>query len=390
MFSLRAHVQPYAWGSTTAFPELLGLPETAAPQAELWLGAHPSLPADVEIDGCWARLDDAIRRDPGRWLGRRVQERFGDVLPFLMKVLAADAPLSLQAHPSQAQAQRGYADEERARIPVGSPARTYRDPNHKPEIICALTDFHALCGYRSVDAIRNMFAGFGDDELAARCNDVLVEKPDADGLRKVTGALLQSERGACRRLLNLVRNGGAEDDVAARAAMLDDRYPGDPGVLVALLLNDVMLRPGEALFLGPGNLHAYLHGVGVEVMANSDNVLRGGLTPKHVDVDELLVVLDPQPGEIGRVVSFDENAGAVTRWPVPVDDFELLKVAPGGRVVTVEVDGPAILLCTEGTLDVSADGTLRLTRGASAIAAATDLITIEGDGVVFLSRVGGR
>ena len=228
-----------------------------------------------------------------------------------------------------------------------------------------------------------------DNRLAAQCRAALAAQPDGDGLRTVTSELLRAEVDARRRLIDAVRSSALDPEIVARTAMLDDCYPGDAGVLVSLLLNAVQLQSGEALFLGPGNMHAYLRGTGIEVMANSDNVLRGGLTPKHIDVDELLHILDPRPGELGRVQPIDENNGAMTRWPVPVDDFELLRASPAGRTLPIRVQGPSVFLCTNGESTVSSEhGSVHLVRGAAAVAPATDTVTVDGDGVVFLARVG--
>jgi mannose-6-phosphate isomerase len=366
-------VRAYAWGSRTVIAELLGQDVPSPhPQAEMWFGAHPGDPSSlVHQDGGRTSLFDAVRADPEELLGPERMKRWDGTLPFLLKVLAADEPLSLQAHPSISQARTGFAREDAAGIPRDAADRNYRDANHKPELICALTVFHALVGFRDPEATVRLLRALEVPELAGHA-ELLAAQPDADGLRALFTTWITLPQSVLDSLVpalqaGCVRLAGGEFSAEARTVLdLSERYPGDAGVLAALLLNRVTLQPGEALYLPAGNLHAYLSGAGIELMANSDNVLRGGLTPKHVDVPELLRVLDfaaaPAPVLRGR-----PDAGWV-RYDTPAEEFLLRRFDAGlsEGPVAVPDGGPRILLCTVGSAVVrSPGGELKLTRGTS-------------------------
>jgi mannose-6-phosphate isomerase len=369
--------RPYAWGSRTAIQRLLGRPEHGEPIAELWFGAHPDDPAVVPAHG--TTLDALIEQNPTGLLGRAVAQRFGR-LPFLLKVIAADKALSIQVHPTIAQAQAGFAREDAAGIARDAPNRNYRDANHKPELLCALTPFDALCGFRPAD-----------DTVA------LLDALDLPSLTRVRELLAGPDglRAAFTYLLTLDDPTPLVDDVLRRAAEIpaDDAqlgeslraaylagtdFPGDVGVVLSLLLNPVRLEPGEAIYLGAGKVHAYLRGTGVEIMANSDNVLRCGLTPKHIDVPELLNVTD-----------FSELAEP--RWPavdggfeVPVPDFRLTRLEVDGSTGTAD-PGPRIVLSTSGQLRV---GDVTVEPGHAAFVPAGEPATISGTGQAFVAGVG--
>ncbi|MEV7153005.1 mannose-6-phosphate isomerase, class I [Streptomyces misionensis] len=374
-------VRPYAWGSRTAIPRLLGTEPTGEPQAEMWMGAHPGAPSRT-ARGTLAEVIDA---DPERELGKEAVAKFGPRLPFLLKILAADAPLSLQVHPDLAQAREGYADEERRGVPLDAPERNYKDANHKPELICALTEFDGLCGFRSPERAADLLAALGVDSLKPYV-DLLHARPEDAALREVLTAILTADREETARTVAeaaaaCARLGGDH----APYAQLAHHYPGDPGVLAAMLLNYVRLQPGEALFLGAGVPHAYLSGLGVEIMANSDNVLRCGLTPKHVDVPELL-----------RVVRFEASDPGVLRpeaapdgeevYETPTDEFRLSRhVLPeGGTAHDLTRDTPQILLCTAGAVRV---GEHELGPGRSVFVPAGEKAEISGAGTVFRATV---
>jgi mannose-6-phosphate isomerase len=356
-------VRPYAWGSRTVIAALRGEPTPSPhPEAEMWLGAHPGDPSHlVGRDGRRTSLLDAVRSDPEGLLGADRSVKWSGNLPYLLKVLAADEPLSLQAHPSAAQAAEGFARENAAGIPVDAPTRNYRDASHKPELICALTEFHALVGFREIPQTLALLRALDVAELAPHVA-LLAAEPDAAGLRalfttwitlpqSVLDRAVPALQTACVRLAQQGREFAHE---ARMALELSERYPGDAGVLAALLLNLVVLAPGEALYLPAGNLHAYLSGAGVELMANSDNVLRGGLTSKHVDVAELLRVLDFTPHTPPVLHGADD--GGWKRYDTDIAEFLLrrLEGAPEGRPVAVPAGGPRILLCTRGSALVSA------------------------------------
>ena len=380
-------IQHYEWGSTSSIPAILGRPEDGRPWAELWLGAHASAPSLV---GCRREpLDALIASEPGSALGNEVADRFDGSLPFLLKILAAGAPLSLQSHPSIAQAEAGYAREDAAGVPVDAPNRSFRDRNHKPELICALTPFDALCGFRDPETTLEVLATIPTSALDGVRARVQLAADAGDGLDDLLAHLLTLSPAEALALTEPVvaacrtASGAPFADVRSMAVSLGERYPGDAGIVTALLLNFVHLEPGEALFLGAGNLHAYLHGTGVEIMANSDNVLRGGLTPKHVDVDTLLDVVEarPLPVDVQRPQVID----GVATYRTPVPEFSLARLEVDRPVVT---EGPAILLCTAGAVDA---GDHTLDRGAAAwLPAADGPVELSGRGTVFRAGVGSR
>jgi mannose-6-phosphate isomerase len=384
-------VRAYAWGSRTVIAELLGRPVPSPhPEAEMWLGAHPADPSHLATG---KSLIEAIIADPDGQLGGHRAERWDTTLPFLLKVLAADEPLSLQAHPSLAQARAGFAADEAAGISRDAADRNYRDANHKPELICALTPFAALVGFRApADTVR-LLRALDAPAIAAHV-ELLAAQPDASGLRALFTTWITLPQGKLDELVPAVATAavalageGPWQDEARTVLELAERYPGDAGVLAALLLNRVNLGPGEAMYLPAGNLHAYLSGAGVELMANSDNVLRGGLTPKHVDVPELLRVLDFHAGPPPVLTGTPE--GAWVRYDTAAEEFLLRRCDAGTAEVPmpeVEVPdgGPRILLCTAGEACVRADGlALTLARGAAAWLAASDT------GVTVVPRVPG-
>jgi len=285
---LRNPIREYAWGSRTALAELLGQPSPSAqPQAELWMGAHPVAASDVRCDSHWVPLGDWIRRDPEAVLGPEVARRFAGELPFLLKVLAAAQPLSLQAHPDAARARAGFERENAAGIALDAPQRCYRDPSPKPELVCALTPFAALCGFRPIDDIVAQVDGLRARHLAGLMEPLRRDR-SRENLRGFYRGLMElaaSEAAeAVAEAVEAAASGYGDPEVRSWLRELGEAHPGDPGVLSPLFLNLLELRPGEALFLPAGELHAYLRGTAVEIMASSDNVLRGGMTEKHVDV----------------------------------------------------------------------------------------------------------
>lgn len=404
-------VRPYAWGSRTVIAELRGAPSPSPhPEAEMWLGAHPGDSSHlVGADGARTSLLDALRADPETLLGSDRAAKWSGSLPYLLKVLAADEPLSLQAHPSSAQAAEGFARENAAHIPIDAPTRNYRDASHKPELICALTEFHALVGFREIPRTLALLHALDVAELAPHVA-LLEAQPDAAGLRalfttwitlpqSMLDRAVPALQTACVRLAQ----GAGEFGREARMALeLSERYPGDAGVLAALLLNLAVLAPGEALYLPAGNLHAYLSGAGVELMANSDNVLRGGLTSKHVDVPELLRVLDftPRTPPVLRGTREDgpDDRGWV-RYDTDATEFLLRRLDSRHEdegtdaAVAVPDSGPRILLCTRGSALVGTAGEQRkLARGQALWLAAGDrdviVVLQEPGSQVFLASDG--
>jgi mannose-6-phosphate isomerase len=384
MWQLTSAVRFYPWGSRTVIPELLGQPSPAErPHAELWMGAHPDEPSLLS-DG--RPLDKAIADEPERLLGSAVVDHFGARLPFLLKVLAADAPLSLQAHPTMAQAAAGFAAEEAAGVPRDDATRTFKDPWHKPELLVALTTFEALCGFRPVEESLHCLAKLQVPELKPT-----IAALARRGLRAAIPQLLALSGRRRTALVEAVAE-AAGRFVAAHdpefintyrwAATLAEAYPGDPGVVISLMCNHLKLAPGEAVFLPAGNLHAYLSGAGVEVMASSDNVLRGGLTGKHVDLAALIEVLDFTDGRVPVIHPVLGPGGL--RYPVPVEDFDLTRVSLDDRAGTLTTRGPQLLLCTEGrAVLTAADGELVVEKGQSAFVPAGEPVSARGPAVLY-------
>ncbi|WP_448615696.1 mannose-6-phosphate isomerase, class I [Modestobacter sp. URMC 112] len=384
MWQLTSTVRHYPWGSRTVIPELLGLDSPAEqPYAELWMGAHPDAPSRL-ADG--TPLDAAIAAAPDELLGPAVRERFGPRLPFLMKVLAADKPLSLQAHPTTAQAEAGFAAEEAAGVPKDDPARTFKDPFHKPEVLLAITPVEALCGFRPVQESLHCLAKLQLPELMPT-----IAALARGGLRAAVPQLLALSERRRESLVSAVAERAA-GYVAAHdpefintyrwAAQLAGDYPGDPGVVISLMCNHLRLSPGEAVFLPAGNLHAYLCGAGVEVMASSDNVLRGGLTAKHVDLAALIEVLDFTDGRVPVLHPVLGPGGL--RYPVPVEDFDLTRVELGTDAGVLTTAGPQLVLCARGTaVLVDGDEQLVLRTGESAFVPAGAPLSARGPALLY-------
>ncbi len=378
----------YDWGSLTAIPDLLGRGATGEPVAEVWFGAHPI--GAAELRGWGIGLDEHIAADPSAALGDLVADRFGS-LPFLLKVLAADVPLSLQTHPSTEQARRGYEREESMGIDRDGAHRCFRDRRHKPELICALSEFSALCGFREPSETLELLATIPTDALdPVRAR--LTAAPTPSGIGGLLDWLLAQDRQATADLVGSVTAACAVASSAPFAperqtvSDLGRRYRQDPAVLVALLLNLVTLRPGEAVFLGSGNLHCYLRGMGVEVMANSDNVVRAGLTSKHVDVGTLLDIVETEPMNVD--VQRPPVVDGVASYRSPVEEFSLQRIDLDG---TARIEpGPAILLCTSGHARLEGrTGAHPLGRGAAAWMAASDgPARLDGTATVFRAGVG--
>lgn len=369
----------YAWGSRTLIADYFGpqIPATNEPMAEIWFGTHPGSPS-------------VLAENPDRTLA---SELGGPGLKFLMKILAADQPLSIQAHPNSAQAKAGFERENSQGIAVDAKNRNYKDDQPKPEIIVALSEFEALCGFKPIDEIdallEDMETHTGVSEgfrtMSANWRKLLHE---TDGLKKVFTDISHRKGNLDGFTAELT----AMADFEARFALserLNLLYPGDPGVILALLMNHVFLEPGQALFLDAGNVHAYLSGLGVEVMAASDNVLRGGLTPKHIDVDELERVVDFRAGKIAPVTPREVVQGLI-EYPCNTDAFLLYKAEPSGDRVLADLSmpGESIILCTAGeiALSNSLEERVILRRGEAAyMSSEAKFFTISGSGTAFLA-----
>jgi mannose-6-phosphate isomerase len=408
-------VRTYDWGSVGEIPRLTGIDNPdGTPMAELWMGAHPGAPSRVRTGGDAVPLPSFIERDPDRVLGPDVAARFGGRLPFLFKILSAAKALSIQAHPSPAQARAGFERENEAGIPLDAFERCYKDDNHKPELIRAVTAFWALRGFRRYGAIAEDFAG---EEFAFLADAVagLLSSPGPEALRRFFSELMAAEPevvagAACARARAARGSAGASaGDGAVSPARaryewverLAEQFGEDRGVAAPLYLNCLRLEPGEAMFLPAGTLHAYLEGTGIEVMASSDNVLRGGLTRKHVDVAELTRTLAFAPDE-PVLQPGPRGADARSRWhryETPVSEFVLEETVLGDRVVRERARSvPEVLLVLEGSVRITELGSasapdeqrLSLPPGGSAfVTADTGSYELAGSARVFVAAVAG-
>ena len=348
----------YAWGSTTAIADLLGTTPSGGPEAELWLGTHPGSPS---------RTTDGILSDIAQ-------------LPFLLKVLAAGSPLSLQAHPTIAQARAGFARENAAGVPLDAATRNYKDELHKPEIIFALSPFRALCGFRpAAETAASLERLIGAAPGNAPLNGWLDRLGSDDDIRDCFSWLISRGPGVSDVVEALVSVAPLVD--GAHYALVNElavAYPGDPGIAISLMLNLAELSPGEVLFLPAGNIHAYIEGLGIELMAASDNVLRGGLTPKHVDVPELLSVLDFTPLPVPYLRAVSDGSTADVFRP-NVRDFELVHVT-GDATLALAAD--AIVLCTAGSFDLNEQ---HIGRGESFFVTDEPVLAVHGTGELFVA-----
>jgi mannose-6-phosphate isomerase len=406
--AIRNSPRDYAWGSHTAIAEFRGVEPTGGPEAELWLGAHAGSPA-VIVDPASAGaadLAELVAADPAGTLGPALA-REGARLPFLLKVLAAGRPLSLQAHPTPEQARAGFAREEAEGPAIDAFDRNYKDPYAKPELVVAVSErFEALSGFRPLEEVHGVLAVLRAADSASDAPepgalDLLADRlADADPLREAVAWLLQDGRGgdtgeAAWLVERVTALAGSEAALASPYAAsfrtvrdLAAEYPGDPGIVISLLLNRVTLRRGEALFLDAGNIHAYLSGLAIELMAASDNVLRGGLTPKHIDIRELLEVLDFSAIAPPLLPSV-QLAPGVAEYRPPVPDFTLYRVEGATDGARVPLAGPAILLAEGGPVEATgAHGAVRVERGESVFVTPDEgWLVLAGDGIAWIATV---
>ena len=404
MYRLRNQIMNYAWGSFDAISSLEGRPPSAQPEAEVWMGAHPKASSFVDLVQGSVPLTNLIAAAPNEWLGPEVNYEYSGTLPYLFKILAAATPLSLQAHPSIAQAEAGYAAEDAARIPLDAPHRNYRDRNHKPELICALTRFETLCGFRARDLSATLVHELNQPALTQAVLPLFSDPlSDESAIKATFSGLMLLPRNEQHQLVNLVLqslpHGSSPFANSYKwARRLGELYPGDIGVVSSLLLNQVTLQPGQALYLPAGNLHAYLEGLGVELMANSDNVLRGGCTPKHVDVNELLKVLSFRGGPI-PIINPAPHDAPVQRYLTEAREFELTRVQVAGSLTLPPNPGPRIVLVTKGQIELTQSvgqgeltyqeqRPLELSAGQSAYLLPHTAPTLHGTGLAFVSGLG--
>ena len=396
MERLTGTVQHYAWGTTDAIPALLNQPPDGRPYAEYWLGAHASSPSIVAGESLASR----IAHGPDV-LGKKSRVAFGEQLPYLLKVLSARHALSLQAHPSREQAEEGWARENRAGVALDAPERTYKDAWPKPEIMVALDEFHSLCGFRDPHETAALFAALGVADQLGSVIGPLTERKGPAALAEVFLDVLSLGEERAHVLDEVVsaamhhRYDDGEVGVFARTALeLDEVFPADASILAALLMNRVVLQPGEAMFVPAGRMHAHLQGTGIEVMANSDNVIRGGLTAKHIDVEELIKVVSFAP-VVPEVLLPRNTRRGVWKYDTPCSEFETWKLSLTTDLGPVRVPGRGsarILLVVSGSCTAESEGhTLTLHQGESAFLSGHEHdVLVSGAAEVFGASSGLR
>jgi mannose-6-phosphate isomerase len=408
---LQPVVRPYPWGSRRGIAELQGRPVPAAgPEAELWMGAHPSGPSGLARRA--DKLDAFIAADPERELGPQVVARFGPRLPFLLKVLSAAQALSIQVHPSREQAQAGFrADNDRG-LALDDPARNYVDDWPKPELLCALTPFEVVAGLRTPADAAGILRALAVPELQPLAADLAPSAPASAApgvepapaaqeaepapadLARVLGVILDwpdpdrlvsDVLAACGPL---AAGTGPYAETCASALRVADDHPGDLGLVAMLLMRHLVLQPGQALFMPAGGLHAYLEGTGIEVLANSDNVVRAGLTPKHIDVPELLKLLDP--AVTVPILSSCAVAEGLSSYDSPAPEFRLYRLDLAATPLELPGTGPRILLCVDGAVALHSDsGSVFLDQGESCFISAADApVRAAGPAHAFLAAPG--
>jgi mannose-6-phosphate isomerase len=390
---LKNIVKEYSWGSYTAIPALLGKkPPYHKPQAELWMGAHPSGSSMIKTENGWESLYSLIGRYPDEILGKSCAKKFGDELPFLFKVIAASEPLSIQAHPNRTLAKKGFTRENRQGISHGSSIRNYKDDKHKPELVCALTDFKALCGFRKIPDILNLFKKVCPGSLG-KAIDALENNPDSSGLKMFISCLMELGAERKKKVISEadrnVRGFTCDEPAFGCVARLIESHPTDIGVLSPLYLNLVSLSPGQAVFLPSGQLHAYLGGTALELMADSDNVVRGGLTQKHIDPVELLKIVNFRSHRVNMILPVKNRKEYV--YKTSAREFTLSKIIIDtcSTYAGPQRRNAEIILCIKGRAVITgAEGNrLKLSRGKSVIVPASEkYYRIDGNATLYKAQ----
>ncbi|EGQ8530698.1 mannose-6-phosphate isomerase, class I [Vibrio cholerae] len=378
-------IQNYAWGSKTAFQQLFELENpTDEPQAELWMGAHPNGCSGIAINGKIVQLSDFIAQNPNLILGEYTARQFGE-LPYLFKILAAENALSIQVHPNKQQAERGFAQEEKLGIAPTAAYRNYKDPNHKPELVYALTEYQAMNGFRANQEILNYFIELSIDEIQPLV-DAFQSNPTEQGLKDFFSGLLSLQGEIKNRALEVLITQAKQIDLPLFQLIveLEKHYPNDIGLFAPLMLNVITLQPGEAMFLDAETPHAYLHGTGLEIMANSDNVLRAGLTPKYMDIDELVACTQFKHKPLEQLRLKSEVIEGCEQYPIPVADFKFAIIPPATQQ-TIGVQSAEIVLPLDSSMILRhTNGEKCLVRKGQSvfIPAYAEQYTIECDGRV--------
>lgn len=391
---LKNIVKEYSWGSYTAIPRLLGKrPPYDKPQAELWMGAHPSGSSMIKTESGWKSLSDLIKKYPDEILGKDCVKKYGAELPFLFKILAASQPLSIQAHPNRTQAKEGFRRENSQGIPPDSFSRSYKDENHKPELVCALTDFEALCGFRKISDIIFFFKKACPETLG-RATAGLKKSPDPSGLRRFISGLMKMNGDRKKRIISEAAKNAArlapDEPAFGRTTQLIESHPDDIGALSPFYLNLVRLSPGQAIFLPARQLHAYLEGAALELMAGSDNVIRGGLTQKHIDPGELFKIMNFRSHRVNIILPEKKRNEYI--YKTPAREFALSMISIDGRrgYAGSRRRNAEIILCAEGKAVITCmkGERLNVSRGKSFIvpASAKDY-RIDGNATLYKAQI---
>ncbi|QRZ61346.1 mannose-6-phosphate isomerase, class I [Rothia sp. ZJ932] len=385
LFKLKNQIQNYAWGSRTTLAQMRGVPvPTQDPEAEVWVGAHPSAPSIALLDGQEQGLDQLVEQDPQRFL---VAERSNDAFPYLFKILAIDAPLSIQVHPTDEQAEEGFADENARGIALDAPHRNYKDRFSKPETVIAVSEVKILTGVRDAHQLDALASGFNLEWLQA-----LLPAPTAKDL--LTTIIQLDEDATVRAVDETVAAAAAysgDERVLVKAAelveMVAGKYPGDRGLLVALVMNYIELAPGESAFTPDGQVHAYLDGTAIELMNPSDNVMRAGLTPKHIDTDELIKILAVEQGspEIQTPERITPGVATYAMWDqrLSVTRVQVREDAP----IEFTFEGTSTLISTGGQVTITGAGQSFEITGTESVmhVGAPVTATITGTGDLYIA-----
>jgi mannose-6-phosphate isomerase len=389
-------IQEYQWGSKSFISQLMGITNgEEKPQAELWMGAHPKAPSKIFYGGEEKSLCDLVKESPEQILGSSAASHFSGTFPFLLKIIAIDRPLSIQTHPNKAQAVRGFSRENKKNIPLNAFHRNYRDKNHKPELICALKPLFALKGFRKIEVILDLFSRIGKlpDELKI---SHLKDNPNQQGLKTFFHSLLKMKAIQQKKITNEITAQAqmieSSDPVFQWIIRLQQEYPYDVGILSPILMNLVELQPGEAIFIPTGDLHAYLEGAGIEVMANSDNVLRGGLTDKYIDIPELMRTLNFNPCDIEILRPFKTGKHELT-YPLEIEEFRLSKITlkKGDFYLSKTKRNVEIMICLKGNgsiIDLETTDRIELSKGFSIIIpASVKRYELQGNMIIYKASV---
>ncbi|TOZ86885.1 mannose-6-phosphate isomerase, class I [Vibrio parahaemolyticus] len=385
IYTLKNPIKNFPWGSRTAICDYFGIENpTSDHQAELWMGAHPLASSGISVNGEDVRLCDAIAQNPEYWLGKQAPTSMAS-LPFLMKILAAEEPLSIQVHPSKSAAEQGFKLENKKAIPLDAASRNYKDDNHKPELVYAVTPYLAMNGFREFECIVRSF----DYLNIASIEDIFTpfkSKPCSMSLKAFFSALLsltgeKKDKAISELISSLKINGSECPEEAALVERFQKLYPHDIGLFSPLFLNVIELKPGEAMFLYAETPHAYIQGLGIEVMANSDNVLRAGLTPKHIDVKELVKNTRFESIPFSELTMKPESLEGREIYPIPVGDFKFDILTPN-EGIDISVSSAEILFCVSGSVTVTIDFDSRsIIKGESVVLPASiEKYSVLGEG----------